>query len=360
LVLVVILCASSAARAQREPKPPTLADIQLIRSAVYAPDGNTLLVYAVSDDLSLWDTKTGQLRVRLEQKAARPPWDCIAISPDGKRAAAIAMYFWGAPVAKMGRDLAIWDLATGKVVEEQTLPEWKKGRGPPFLQFSPDGAFLYSIWDNRILEVKVGGQNRIPARNLDSWFSEAGGGCAFDAKAKLLILARNNVGKPGAQLGFIPVAADAEPHTIFLTGQILSLALSPDGKTLALSYDGRWDTGKRQIELWDVATRKLRTTLPADTRKAFQGYLQMVFAPDGKTLIGAPFFTDGSILRSMTRERLDLVDVQGKIRQKILGDVSFVAFSPDGKTLAVNTGSGRFRLIDLASGERKNFVGPEK
>jgi WD40 repeat protein len=357
LVLAVTLSASSATKAQRDQKRPTLADIQLIRSAIYSPDGNALLVYAVSDDLGLWDTKTGQLRVRLEQKVGRP-WDCIAISPDGKRAAAIAMYFWGAPVAKMGRDLAIWDLATGKVVEEQTLPEWKTGKGPPFLQFSTDGEFLYSIWDNRILEVKLGGKNRILVHKLDPWSPEQGGWdptkSAFDPKAKLLILARNNVGKPGAQLGFIPVAEDAEPHTVPLPGQLLSLALSPDGKTLALSYDGRWDTGKRQIELWDVATRKLRTTLPVDTRKEFQGYNQVFFAPDGKTLAGAPFFTDKSILRSITRERLDVLDLQGKIRRKILGGISFMAFSPDGKTLAVTTGSGHFRFIDATSGERNN------
>jgi WD40 repeat protein len=254
----------------------------------------------------------------------------------------------------MGRDLAIWDLATGKVVEEQTLPEWKKGGGPAFLKFSTDGAFLYSIWDNRILEIKLGGKNRVLAHNLDPWSSEAGGWAAFDPQAKLLILARNNVGKPGAQLGFIPVAEDVKPHTVPLTSQLLSLALSPDGKVLALSYDGRWDTGKRQLELWDVATRKLRTTLPVDTRKEFQGYNHMFFAPDGKALVGAPFFTDRSIIRSITRSRLEVLDLQGKGRQKIWGDYVFVAFSPDGKTLAVNTGSGRLRFIHPTTGETKN------
>jgi WD40 repeat protein len=357
LVLAVTLCAGSATKAQRDQKRPTLAGIP-IRSAVYSPDGNFLLVYEF-DDLGLWDMKTGLLRVRLEQKIPRP-WDCIAISPDGKRAAAIAMYFSGAPVAKMGRDLTIWDLATGKVVEEQTLPEWKKGRSPPFLKFSTDGAFLYSIWDNRILEVKLGGKNRILAHNLDPWSSEAGDWAAFDPQAKLLILARNNVGKPGAQLGFIPVAEDAEPHTVPLTSQLLSLALSPDGKILALSYDGRWDTGKRQIELWDVATFKLRTALPVDTRKEFQGYNQMFFAPDGKTLVGVPFFTDRSIIRRITRSTLEVLDLQGKIRQKIWGDYVFVAFGPDGKTLAVTTGSGRLRFIHPTTGDTKSLVGREE
>ncbi len=291
LVLAEILCASSAAKAQREQKPPTLAEIRIIRSAVCSPDRNALLVNAVPTDLALWDTKTGQLRIRLEEKGGTPQWDCIAISPDGKKAAAIALYFAGAPgaKAKMGRDLAIWDLATGKIVEEQTLPEWKKGKTPPFLEFSKDGAFLYSIWDNRILKIKVGGRNRTLAHKLEGWDL-----CAFDPKAKLLILARHNVGKLGTELRFLPVAKDAKSHSVALTSNVLSLAFSPDGKTLAISYDGRWDKRKPQIELWDVATREIRTTLAADTRKEFQGYYQMVFSPDGKSLAGVPFFTTGT------------------------------------------------------------------
>jgi WD40 repeat protein len=93
------------------------------------------------------------------------------------------------------------------------------------------------------------------------------------------------------------VADDAEPKIVPLTGRILSLALSRDGKTLAISYDARWDDAHRPIEFWDVATRKRRTTLPADTRQEFQGYHQMVFSPDGKTLAGVPFFTDSNIIR---------------------------------------------------------------
>jgi WD40 repeat protein len=361
LVLAVILGGSSATTAQRDRKEPTLADIQLIRSAVFSPDGNALLVHAVGPiELGLWDTKTGQLKVPLERKVGPPSWDCIAISPDGKKAAAIAMYFGGAPVAKMGRDLAIWDLATGKIVEEQTLPEWKKGRVPPFLEFSADRALLYSLWGNRILEIKVGGRNRLLAHNIDPWFSEAGASaCAFDPDAKLLILVAKNAGKPGDRLVFIPLAENAKPNTVPLTRNILSLALSPDGKTLALSYDGRWDTGERQIELWDVATRRLRTALPTDTRKEFQGYNQLVFARDGKTLAGVPFFTDTSIMRSMMRERLDILDLQGKIRP-IPGDVSFWAISPDGQTVAVTTGSAHLRLIDVTSGKWKTFVGREE
>jgi hypothetical protein len=86
----------------------------------------------------------------------------------------------------------------------------------------------------------------------------------------------------------------------------------------------------------------------------------MFFAPDGKALVGAPFFTDRSIIRSLTRSTLEVLDLQGKTRQKIWGDYVFVAFSPDGKTLAVNTGSGRLRFIHPTTGETKNLVGREE
>src|SRR5262245_4476528 len=70
-------------------------------------------------------------------------------------------------------------------------------------------------------------------------------------------------------------------------GMVYSVAVSPDGKTLASS--GSADAGLRfnyepgEIKLWDAATGKVRATL-----KGHAGPVHSVmFSPDGKTLASA-------------------------------------------------------------------------
>ena len=198
-------------------KPPPLAEVPRVTNLVYSPDGGFVLLTYDFDSLGVWDVKTGQFRVKMADNAPRS-WDRIAISPDGKKAAAIDF---------VRHHMKIWDAATGKVTEQQTLPEWRAGQIPPLLTFSADAAVLYSIWDKRILEVKLGGKNRLLAPKLDDWCPAQGSWdsakSAFDPQAKQLILAHNNDGKPGARLGFFSVAKETEPRIIHLTTQILSM-----------------------------------------------------------------------------------------------------------------------------------------
>ena len=101
-------------------------------------------------------------------------------------------------------------------------------------------------------------------------------------------------------------------------GRCMSVAFSPDGKTLA---SGSVD---RTIKLWDVATGKELATL---TRSTLPRVYSVAFSPDGKTLASGSW--DNTI---------KLWDVATGKEQATLkghnGDVCSVAFSPDGKTLA--------------------------
>jgi WD40 repeat protein len=120
------------------------------------------------------------------------------------------------------------------------------------------------------------------------------------------------------------------------TGIVMSVAFSPDGKTLA---SDSWD---KTIRLWDVATSQpIGQPLTGHT-----DYVASVaFSPDGKTLASGSW--DKTI-------RLWDVATGKSISQPLTGhtdDVGSVAFSPDGKTLASGSWDKTIRLWDVATGQ---------
>jgi WD40 repeat protein len=220
----------------------------------------------------------------------------VAFSPDGKTLASGAQVLTKTEDRKAQAlgELKLWDVATG---EEKNV-------------LSVSGAFIYAVAFSPDGKTLAGAGGAHPA-SLDTnqyWDFKDIPKKYFDAK----------------EFGDVRVwdLATLKERTFYRgdTGEVKSVAFSPDSKTLAAGVrDGA-------IRLWDVSTGKESACLKENAH----GVRAVAFSPDGKTLASVQFAPDDPV------KLWDLAS--GRVRARLkegAGWVCAVAFSPDGKTLAL-------------------------
>jgi WD40 repeat protein/serine/threonine protein kinase len=319
-------------------------------SAAFSPDGKTLAV--AGDAVKLYDLNTGK-QLASSQSYLGAIYS-VAFSPDGKKLA----------FGTQSRNIQLWDHATG---EEQSYPH----RGPVrSVAFSPDGKVLASasedglikLWD--LVPKQQSATQKILTGSRCPHFSADGKMLAFvgsDATVKLYELATGQVktiqapggnytnlvlspeGKilalSGGAVRLFDVAAGADKPNIKGSRTFRCLALSPDGKTVGTA-DSTYSTPV--VQLWDLGTKQVRITLKGTPNGVASA---LAFSPDGKWLAVGGQHEWVKLWDAVTGE--ERATVQKGLRT--YGTLGCLAFSPDSKLLATGNWDGTVKLWDVAT-----------
>jgi WD40 repeat protein len=345
-----------------------LAPVHTSDVLAFSPDSETLAIGAVDENniLRLWDSATGK-----ECRGLKGHYHATqqrAISADGKfqvsgygsralrlgdtaggkdlvplpghqeQIRAVAFSRDARTVASASYDgtARLWDSATGKEIRRFAMPPRKLTDGwspPPMfssLAISPDG--------QRLAAASNYGRIRLFDKNLDKllWEYNRGGvdwvfGVTFSPDGKMLAHGSHDNG-----VHLVDIAAGKEIRTLKRHKSTVDIVLfAPDNKTLLSgSRDGN-------IRLWDWATGKQTgelTGLEAISAMALSRDGKTVAAWGGGSFRGAPVF---------------LWNLPGSKPSAYLenngGMIEAIAFSPDGRMLALGTEEGSLLLVEIAT-----------
>jgi WD40 repeat protein len=282
---------------------------QRVYSVAFSPDGRILAAADNSVQVNLWDLTTGQL-VHTDTWWGGEIND-LSFSPDRKILA----------TGSQDGAMELWDLST--IQERRTLADPRSTVRA--VAFSPDGKLLAAIVvrDVKVWDIATG--QEVYTFGGFMWNT-----MAFSPDSKTLAL-----GNMDGTVTLWDVTTGQKIRTLPGQGYVNGTnAFSPDGKTL-LRAEGNADT----MRLVDVETGQVVQTFPRSIAHAF--------SPDSKTLATVLVFDLSGAVRLWNVETGQAVPILSG--QPV--NVTSMAFSPDGKTLATGDRDGVVKLWEVAAGQ---------
>lgn len=283
-----------------------------VQALAISPDGQTLASATEGGEVKLWSATDGHLLTTLKGYDTSFPFPLpvtsVAISPDGKYLAAAS------GEARLGASMIkVWNLESRQelvTIRGHSELVWS-------LAFSPDSKSLFSASSDRTVR---------------QWELSSG---------KRLAIFK----------GLVP-----EFYEFF------TVAVSPDGQSLAAAGGGDNETGQYPIKVWDIKSGREIASLKGHNLAV----RTLSFSPDGKLLASAGLdqtirLWDYHTGQALLNLQVDTKTVNGETPsyERSAYDFNYGAntgtsslgFSPDGQELASAHPAGYLRLWNPASGE---------